>query len=119
MKRGVGAGNPLAVASSTLETAIDLRHLPQMEWGSLYSLYTHWTKEDEEHRAKRSCFDGVYNAKWARVLKIRTDGDCRRCHTCATLTKLAKEHPDAEKREQAAAAYLVLNSSLINLFIVL
>ena len=97
-------GNPLAIASSGLQAAVDLRQLPPMSWGQLYAYYQTWTP-NEEDRGKRSCFDEVYRKKWSHLIKIRNEGQHDRCETCAKLTKTFKEDPEKKNRDAARQAY--------------
>ena len=48
---------------------------------------------------------GICKRHWAPLLGIRQLGQHARCTTCATLSKLRREHPDPDEREAAAKAY--------------
>ena len=102
-------GNPLAQASAGLGAAIDKRYLPHMTWAELFDMYvlsnSSGQGDDSHPVAKRSCFDKIYKHHWAPLLGIRQLGQHARCTTCATLSKLRREHPDPDEREAAAKAY--------------
>ena len=102
-------GNVLAQASAGLREPVDRRYLPHMTWKGLYDMYILFGDLDSNGnsapKAKRKCFDAVFKNNWALLLGIRQAGQHARCNTCATLTKLRREHPDENERAAAGRAY--------------